>query len=266
MSVPENIKAAEVTIGQGTVIHPSATIVGADGGPARRVVIWDHCYIGEGVHIRCPDFSLGDYSKIHHQTNVHGYLPCQIGHNAWIGQQCLIDSVGGTVIGDNCGIGAHSQLWSHIKFGDTLEGCRFLSATPLKIGKDVWFAGHCVVSPILAEDKSMAMAGSVITKNMAFNTIYAGCPATEISSRIGGQFSDVPLAEKIRKLQSYLVESSIDSSAIRIVADPSEVADRDVTYFIVSTRTYTKRGSASEVAFMKFLLPERAKFTPDSGR
>lgn len=262
MSAPENINAVEVLFGHGSVIHPSATIVGADGGQARRVVIGDHCYIGAGVQIRCPDFSLGDFSKIHHQTDVHGYLPCHIGHNAWIGQHCLIDSVGGTTIGDNCGIGAHSQLWSHIKFGDTLEGCRFHSSTPLQIGKDVWFAGHCVVSPIVAEDKSMAMTGSVITKKMAFNTIYAGCPAAEISSRIGGQFFDVPLGEKIKKMQSYLVESGVDSTGIRIIAHPSEIKDEDLTYFIVSTRTYTKRGSAAEVAFMKFLLPARAKFTP----
>jgi acetyltransferase-like isoleucine patch superfamily enzyme len=263
MSQFPNIQAADVHVGLGTVIHPSASICGADGGMARRVFIGDQCYIGEGVQIRCPEFSIGDYSKIHHATNIHGYLGCSIGHNAWIGQNCIIDSIGGTTIGDNCGIGAHSQLWSHIKYGDTLEGCRFLSESPLKVGNDVWFVGHCIVSPIVAEDRSMAMAGSVITKNMAANTIYAGCPAVEISSKIGNQFVDIPLDRKVAKLEAYLVESGINASNIRVIAHSSEALDDSMTYFMVASRTYTKRRSAEEVAFMKFLLPARAKFTPE---
>jgi acetyltransferase-like isoleucine patch superfamily enzyme len=265
MSEAANVNADELSIGVGSAIHPSAIICGADGGRARRIVIGDHCYIGAGVQIRCPDFSLGDYSKLHQNTTVHGYQPCRIGHNAWIGQNCIIDSIGGTTIGDNCGIGAHSQLWSHIKFGDTLEGCRFLSESELRVGKDVWFVGHCIVSPIVAEDRSMAMAGSVITRPMAYNTIYAGCPAKEISSRIGHQFADVALDEKLEKLKAYLAESGVDAARVRVVAEASEAVDPQLTYFIVSTRTYTKRRSDDEVAFMKFLLPARAKFTPEPG-
>ena len=82
----ENIIAEEIHVGINSFIHPSAKITGPDGGPAQKIAIGDNCYIGEGVQIRCPDFSLGDYGKIHHQTSVHGYKPCTIGHNAWIGQ------------------------------------------------------------------------------------------------------------------------------------------------------------------------------------
>lgn len=257
----EQLHAEELTVGTGTVIHPTARITGSDGGLARRIVLGDHCYIGEGVQIRCSEFSLGDYSKIHHQTTVHGCQPCRIGHNAWVGQFCIIDTIGGMQIGDNCGIGAHSQLWSHIKFGDTLEGCRFLSDKPMQIGKDVWFVGHCIVSPISAADRSMAMVGSVITKNMAANTIYAGSPAVEISSRIGPQFATVSVEEKAIKLRAYAREAGV-ADLVGIVINPCDVRDDGRSYFIVSNRTYTKRGDAAEVAFMKFLLPARAKFTP----
>lgn len=257
----DNILADDISIGIGSVIHPSARITGPDGGSARRFAIGDHCYIGEGVQIRCPDFSLGDYSKLHHQTSVHGYQPCRIGHNAWIGQFCIIDSIGGTTIGDNCGIGAHSQLWSHIKFGDTLEGCRFLSEKPMLIGKDVWFVGHCIVSPIVAEDRSMAMVGSVVTKDMKFNTIYAGSPASEISSKVGPQFATTSTAHKLETLSTHL-EKFGGGKTIRIVADPGEVKDDGKSYFVISTRTYTKRRTDEEIAFMKYLLPALAKFTP----
>lgn len=207
---------------------------------------------------------VGDYCKIHHDTNIHGYLPCKIGHNGWIGQYSIIDSIGGTTIGNNCGIGAHSQIWSHIKYGDTLEGCRFLNEKPMVIGNDVWFVGHCIVSPIIAQDKSMAMVGSVITKDMSFNEIYAGSPAKSISDKIGFQFLEVPVLDKLDKMKHYLNQFDSNCKTIQIVEnfENIDITNPKVTYFNVSSREYTKRLTTEEISFMKFLLPEKAKFTP----
>lgn len=258
-----NIDSEEFYIGKNTIIEPSAKIRGING-KAKKIIIGDNCYIGENVQIICDDFSLGDYSKIQHDTNIHGYLPCSIGHNAWIGQYTIIDSIGGTTIGNNCGIGAHSQVWSHIKFGDTLEGCRFLTEKPMLIGNDVWFVGHCIVSPIVAEDKSMAMVGSVITKDMKYNEIYAGSPAKSISDKIGFQFKEVSCQDKLTKMNLYLNDWNYNCKSIKIVSDISEIDfnQEEVTYFNVQDRTYLKRGTDEEISFMKYLLPARAKFTP----
>ncbi len=260
-----NILAENIILGRNVTIEPTAMIRGVSGA-AKSVVIGDNVYIGAGVQIICDEFRLGDYSKIQHDTNVHGYKPCTIGHNAWIGQYTIIDSIGGTIIGDNCGIGAHSQIWSHIKYGDTLEGCRFLSEKEMHIGSDVWFVGHCIVSPIKAEDKSMAMAGAVVTKDMEFNQIYAGAPAKSISDKIGFQFVDVKIEDKLRTMKSYLLEyEKIHSSKhnLKIVEDTSMVNFfDDYAYFDVSTRKYKKTHTHEEVMFMKYLLPAKAKFTP----
>lgn len=258
-----NIQAEEIFIGKNTFIEESAVIRGING-KAKRISIGDNCYIGENVQIICDDFSMGDYSKIHHHTNIHGYLPCHIGHNAWIGQYSIIDSIGGTTIGNNCGIGAHSQIWSHIKYGDTMEGCRFLSEKPMQIGNDVWFVGHCIVSPIIAQDKSMAMVGSVVTKDMAYNEIYAGSPAKSISDKIGYQFNEVSIQSKLEKMGHYINQWGGDAKSIKIITDSSEINfdDDSITYFNVADRTYTKRGSDKEMSFMKFLLPDKAKFVP----
>jgi acetyltransferase-like isoleucine patch superfamily enzyme len=257
----ENIKAAVFHIGKNSFIHPSARICGING-EAEQVFIGDNVYIGERVQIICNNFRIGDYSKIHHDTNVHGYKPCNIGHNAWVGQYCIIDSIGGTTIGDNCGVGAHSQLWSHIKYGDTLEGCRFLDQRPLNIGNDVWFVGHCIVSPVTAHDKSMAMVGSVVTKNMNYNEIYAGSPAKSISEKIGFQFEEVSVETKRNKMLGYLEEFG-NNKFIKIVEDDAEINFNDgISYFNVKTRKYKKTSSEAEIAFMHFLLPAKAKFTP----
>ena len=249
-------------IGCDSIIEPTAIIRGVNGN-AKNVIIGDNCYIGHNVQIILDEFELGDYSKIHHNCNIHGYKPCKIGHNAWIGQYTIIDSIGGVTIGNNCGIGAHSQLWSHIKYGDTLEGCRFFSENSLTIGNDVWFVGHCIVSPICAADKSMAMVGSVVTKDMDFNTIYAGAPAKSISDKIGFQFEEIPLDKKISNLKIYLKKSNVNPQKIRIVTTMDEISfDDDLSYFNVKDRKYTKKRNQDEVSFMKFLLPEKAKFVP----
>lgn len=260
-----NVKSEKLLLGKNVYIDPSASIRGLSG-MAKKISIGDNVYIGANVQIICDDFSIGDYSKIHHGSNIHGYNPCHIGHNAWIGQYTIIDSIGGVKIGNNCGIGAHSQLWSHIKYGDTLEGCRFLSEKKLNIGNDVWFVGHCIVSPINAADKSMAMVGSVVTKDMSFNEIYAGSPAKSISDKIGHQFSDNSLHYKYNKMLMHLSEFKNiykKNCRIKIVSDVSEIVfDDGVTYFDVSTRKYNKNCSEEEMAFMKYLLPEKAKFIP----
>lgn len=255
-----NIHCDNITIGKNTVIEPTAVIKGINGN-SKKIVIGDNCYIGKNVQIIIDDLEIGDYCKIHHGTNIHGYKPCKIGHNAWIGQYTIIDSIGGTTIGNNCGIGAHSQLWSHIKYGDTLEGCRFFSESPLTIGNDVWFVGHCIVSPVNIRDKSMALVGSVITSDMEGNRIYAGSPAKDITDKVGNQFQSVTTEEKYQKMISYLQEVSLNN--IKIVTSTSHFNLNDeVTYFDVSTRTYTKKSSENEIKFMNFLLPEKAKFIP----
>ncbi|SEM20694.1 hypothetical protein SAMN04487910_4438 [Aquimarina amphilecti] len=257
----KNIKAEYIEVGNNTIIEPTAVIRGLDG-KASRIVIGDNCYIGANVQIIVDEFSLGDYSKIHHDTNIHGYKPCKIGHNAWVGQFTIIDSIGGVSIGNNCGIGAQSQLWSHIKYGDTLEGCRFKSEQKLEVGDDVWFVGHCIVSPIKAKNKSLALAGSVVTSDMEYNRIYGGAPAKDLTDKVGNQFMEVSLSEKTRKMQEYIVAAGIESSTIEIIQYESEIKSDKISYFIVSSRNYTKRGTPEEIAFMKFLLPDKAKFTP----
>jgi len=258
-----NVQAENFEIGINSFIDPTASIRGING-KAKRIKIGDNCFIGANVQIICDDFEIGDYSKIQHSTNIHGYKPCSIGHNAWIGQYTIIDSIGGTTIGNNCGIEAHSQLWSHIKLGDTLEGCRFLMDKSLEIGNDVWFVGHCIVSPIKAKDKSMAMVGSVITKDMEENHIYAGSPAKSISDKIGFQFIELSLDTKLEKLHNYLIQAKVNPDTIRIVKSDIEIdfEDKNVSFFNISNRLYTKRQSDEEIKFMKFLLPEKAKFVP----
>lgn len=178
------INADHVQIGQGVVVEEGVVIKGKDG-PARQVILGDFCYIGRQTRIITPEFRLGDYSKLHAHSFAHGEKPMQIGRNCWIGGNTVLDSMGGLDIDDNVGIGAHSQIWTHIQFGDIVEGSRFFSKKYMHLGKDAWFVGHCIVSPVRVGPKSMAMVGSVVTKDMLPNHIYAGVPAKDMTDKMG---------------------------------------------------------------------------------
>lgn len=251
-----NIQAEEIILGKNVVISPSAIIKGLNG-KAKRVVIGDNTYIGDNVQIILDDLEIGDYCKVHHHTNFHGYKPLKIGHNAWIGQGTIIDSIGGVTIGDNCGIGAYSQLWSHIKYGDPLIGCNYEGEKELNVGNDVWFVGHCIVSPITAKDKSMALVGSVITKDMEENHIYGGSPAKDLTNKIPPQFTPISNEEKYKILLQFDLPPSIE-----LIEDFSEMEDMSKSYFNITDRTYLKQNTNEEIAFMKKLQSKLIKFTP----
>jgi len=92
------------------------------GSACKKISIGYGSFIGNDVYIDVEELSIGEYTTIHHGSVVHG-KKTSIGHNCWFGHYTIIDSLGGeTRIGNNVGVGAHSQLWSHMKFGDVLNG------------------------------------------------------------------------------------------------------------------------------------------------
>jgi len=252
----ENIQAVNLELGKNVVISPSAIIRGLNG-PAKTIKIGDNTYIGDNVQIIIDDLEIGDYCKIHHHVNIHGYKPMKIGHNAWIGQGTIIDSIGGVTIGNNCGIGAYSQLWSHIRYGDPLIGCNYNKSSPLTVGDDVWFVGHCIVSPVIVKDRSMALVGSVITKDMEEGHIYGGSPAKDLTDKIPSQFTDISIEEKLK-----IINAIPRPDNIHIITSDSEILNETDSYFNIVTRTYTKRGTSDEVSFMKSLQSNLIKFIP----
>jgi hypothetical protein len=181
----------------------------------------------------------------------------KIGSCCWFGHDCIFNTHGGLFIGNGVGVGAGSQLWTHIRFGDVLQGCKWESEQPMIIEDDVWFVGHCLVSPIHAKKKSMAMLGSVINKDMEENHIYAGVPAKDLTDKLGHQYKEVSVDEKYEKMVKLLENFYGDNPelprSISITKD-SNLRDENKSIFDVSNRTYTKRLTTEEMEFMKFLL------------
>jgi acetyltransferase-like isoleucine patch superfamily enzyme len=211
------------------------------GPNCKNVRIGHGAFFGHDLYIDVEELVIGDYFTMHHGGIIHGEKT-QIGHNCWIGHYSVLDSVGGSLtLGNNIGIGAHSQLWTHIKFGDVLEGCRWQAHGTLTVEDDVWFVGHCIVSPIVAKKRSMLMVGSVVTKDMEENRIYAGSPARDMTDKFGEQFrTDVSVDEKEAGLKALFDEFAAEGGsldAFEIVRAYPDAPREGVTYFNVADRT-----------------------------
>jgi acetyltransferase-like isoleucine patch superfamily enzyme len=254
-----NINAEHVEIGVGVSIGDNVTFSGKHGKRAERVILGDHVKILDNVTFALPSVEIGDYTLISEHCEISGYKECVIGSCSWFGRNSILNSHGGLYIGNGVGVGAYSQLWTHIRFGDTLQGCRFDSVKEMVIEDDVWFVGRCLVSPIHAGKKSMAMAGSVVTGDMEENHIYAGIPAKDITDKLGNQYEEPTIEEKYNTLmeeyERFLAESPAMADTIYIAREwePWMNLTND-TIFNVSDRTYTKRNTPEEIAFMKHLL------------
>jgi acetyltransferase-like isoleucine patch superfamily enzyme len=239
------IESDDVTLGEGVVIEEGVVI------RANKVVIGDYAYIGANTKVFVPEFKLGEYTRLNADSFAGGKLPLQIGRHCYIGAKVRLDSHGGLDIDDNVGIGDHSQIWTHIKHGDTTRGCRFATEKYMHIGKDAWFVGHSLVSPVYVGEKSMALLGSVITRDMMPNHTYAGVPAVDVTAKVGPQFEALSIEQK-----AALLKLEIQKFELRYpqFADALKVAgeyESGVTCFDVVNETYTKTRSAAEIAFFK---------------
>lgn len=254
---------SSISIGHRTTLGENVIF----GPNCKSVTIGYGCFLGRDIYVDVEHLSIGDYTTIHHGSLIHG-IHTAIGHNCWFGHYCIIDSLGGeTRIGNNVGAGAHSQLWSHMKFGDMLAGCRWHSSGALIIEDDVWLVGHSITGPIHAAQRSMLMTGSVAVKDMKENHIYSGSPAKDVTAHLGFQFDDPDLPERQKNFEGlklqYEKETGRSAEAFIDVTDFSRT-DQEVTQFNLMARTYRPRYSDDEYDFMRFLLYDKAKFIPVS--
>lgn len=218
------------------------------------------------IHVKGSHFEIGNYGTIYDGCFFAGGS-YRIGHNFWLGHGAIIDGAGGTTIGDNVGIGAQSQLWTHIAFGDTLQGCRFHGSKQLVIGNDVWFVGHCLVSPITAGDRSVAMLGSVVVKDMEPDRTYAGSPATDQTDKFGPQFERRGVNERVNDLNARLdalLPNVRDRALVKVATNESEAHLSTLPNTLVlnvENRTYLAVDHPLEYEVIRELQPA-AKFTP----
>ena len=288
-----NVNKSHVNLGKNVEIGENCIFDKMKSTSSQGLIKFGHY---SKIHENCQfyvsgeEFITGDYCTIHKNTYVNGYKSCHIGHNAWVGQNSIINSTDKLEIGNNCGIGAYSKIWTHAAWGDIVEGCRLLVGMPdtkcksgsVKIGDDFWGVGQITISPgVSIGNKVIALTNSLITKDIPDNTVVAGIPAKPIS--LDG---DVRAYKKLNSSEKYdlmkkfandfaktysamiecddvLKKISIANNQLIINCSEEDCeVDNESTLFDVFKRTYTKKHKKIEVDFMRFVLDYKIGFVP----
>ncbi len=111
-----------------------------------------------------------------------------VGDNVAFNARCWLSGGGGLVIGDDVLIGPDSKIitvnHAHEDFNTPirLQGGK---SKKVEIKNNVWLGANVIILPgVTIHENVIVGAGSVVTKTLDKNSIYAGNPAKKISERI----------------------------------------------------------------------------------
>jgi acetyltransferase-like isoleucine patch superfamily enzyme len=107
----------------------------------------------------------------------------RVGSNVFVNQNCTFYDLGGLDIADNVMIGPNVNI---ITAGHPLEPSQRRSMTigkPIVIERNVWIAaGATIIGGVTVGENAVVAAGSVVTRDVAPNTLVGGNPARVIRS------------------------------------------------------------------------------------
>lgn len=141
--------------------------------------------LGEGVVVGA--FSLvaieGDHLSATPET-----VTLEIGDRTYIGELNNIRAAGRTVIGANClisqGVSIIGSNHSSRPGMPMTEQTSRTDKLGVTIGDDVWIGTNSTILPgVTIGSGAIIAAGSVVTSDVAANTVVAGCPARFLKAR-----------------------------------------------------------------------------------
>ena len=152
------------------------------------VVIHGECFIAPEAKLfaeRGRPIVINAGSFIGADAVLHG--PITIGKNVGINHHVTMEGGSkGIRIGDNCRIAAYCAFYAfnHSFASTSLISEQAVSSKGICLGDDVWLGAHVgIVDGVTIGNGAVVGMRSVVTKNVANNTVVAGNPAAFIKMR-----------------------------------------------------------------------------------
>ncbi|MCM1070395.1 MAG: galactoside O-acetyltransferase [Alistipes timonensis] len=118
---------------------------------------------------------IGEGSRVSTPISGVRFNNVKIGNNVVIMPGCLMMSAGGITIEDEAMIAANVQLISN---NHDLHDRWIITCKPVRICRRAWIgAGATILPGVTVGENAVVGAGSVVTKDVAADTIVAGNPA-----------------------------------------------------------------------------------------
>jgi acetyltransferase-like isoleucine patch superfamily enzyme len=310
----EAVIGSDVHIGDGVVIQAErfsaawggriedACLLSGLSRMARVIELGDHFFLGGDSKLLMPTLVVGDYVSLHNHLLINGLQPCIIGHNTWVGQNCVLNSNGPLTIGNNVGIGAYNCIFTHGFHGELLEGCEIFNVAPVVIEDDAWLVGaYNVISPgVTVGRRAIVLSSSVVSHDVPPERCVAGVPARDVTDRIA-TYQAVPMEDKLALMRRFVGEYVAErhdfheptahgfrvrcadgqtrvievreavvagdfgddvEGVVYVTEDPRDVRFAGVTIFDLTQKTYGKLRSDFEAGVISFMNPYRARFVP----
>jgi len=125
------------------------------------------------VHELFPD--MGDGSRVTIPLSGVRFNNVKIGKRVIIQANCLMMAAGGITLEDDVLIAANVQLISN---NHDLDNRMVITCKPVRICRRAWIgAGATILPGVTVGENAVVGAGSVVTHDVAPNTIVAGNPA-----------------------------------------------------------------------------------------
>lgn len=264
----------------GNYNHIGKNVIITSDNNDSQISIGDNNIINDNVRIIINDgkLEIGDWNIIHNDTLLISKDYLKIKNNVWVGQNSVLDGTGGLIIKNGVRIGMQSQIWSHAKTGEEIEGCILNVAQPTIIEDEVWIQGNCLIgSGISIGYRSIGLLGSVLYQNINSNVVFKGNPAKEVKGL--KMYRKVSEKRKMRLMMDWAsefkkihckdleltnndnqIKLKLNSDVIIITMDkPSKLFD-NYTYLLISNKQFIKTNSFLERTFYKFLYSNKARF------
>jgi len=131
--------------------------------------------------------SMGNRTFIREGCLINHPAGVRIGSNVYLGRFCELDGFGGITIGNDVHIASFCAVYSsNHKYDrrDLLIRKQGYVGKSVIIEDDVWIGSHVIILPgVTIHRGAVVGAGSVVSHDVAENTIVAGVPARAVKHR-----------------------------------------------------------------------------------
>ena len=112
-----------------------------------------------------------------------GGVDIRVGRNVFINQNCTFYDLGGLDIADDVMIGPNVSIITSAHPIEPSQRRASVIAKPVAIERNVWIAaGATIIGGVTIGENAVVAAGSVVTKDVAPNTLVGGNPARVLRS------------------------------------------------------------------------------------